>query len=124
MRSILTGLLLATLALPASAALPVGRKAPDFTTSGALAGKPFRLHLAEQLRHGPVVLYFYPKAYTKGCTLEANAFSEARDEFAKAWGAGDRHVGRRSADAQALLGRTLPRQVPGRDRLAEDHQGL
>jgi thioredoxin-dependent peroxiredoxin len=76
MRSILTGLLLATLALPAAAALPIGRKAPDFTTSGALAGKPFRLH-------GPVVLYFYPKAYTKGCTLEANAFSEARDEFAK-----------------------------------------
>ena len=83
MRSILTGLLLATLALPASAALPVGHKAPDFTTSVALAGKPFRLHLAEQLRHGPVVLYFYPKAYTKGCTLEANAFSEVRDEFAK-----------------------------------------
>ena len=83
MRWLLPALLLAALSLPASAALPVGGQAPDFRTMGALAGKPFRLHLAEQLRHGPVVLYFYPKAYTKGCTLEANAFSEAKDEFAK-----------------------------------------
>src|SRR5690348_16598122 len=72
------------LASPALAALNVGAKAPDFVTTGALAGKPFRLHLAEQLRKGPVVLYFYPKAFTKGCTLEAHAFSEAEAEFRKA----------------------------------------
>ena len=74
----------ALLASPALAALNVGAKAPDFVTTGALAGKPFRLHLAEQLRKGPVVLYFYPKAFTKGCTLEAHAFSEAEAEFRKA----------------------------------------
>lgn len=101
MRHYLTGLLLAAAALPAMAALPVGRQAPDFRTMGALAGKPFRLHLAEQLRSGPVVLYFYPKAYTKGCTLEANAFSEAKDEFAKH---GARVIGM-SADDLATLKR-------------------
>ncbi len=99
-RSII-GLMLAAVTLPAMAALPVGRQAPDFKTMGAVAGKPFRLHLAEQLRHGPVVLYFYPKAYTKGCTLEANAFSETKDEFAKA---GARVIGM-SADDLATLKR-------------------
>lgn len=85
MRNLLLGFALAALAaLPASAALPVGAKAPDVVTTGALAGKPFRLHLARELRKGPVVLYFYPKAFTEGCTLEARAFSEASDEFRKA----------------------------------------
>jgi peroxiredoxin len=81
-----TLLALAALALvpgPAIAALPVGAKAPDFTTTGALAGKPFKLHLKQQLRHGPVVLYFFPKASTKGCTLEAHAFSDASAQFKK-----------------------------------------
>ena len=99
MRHVLTALLLAVVAIPAVAALPVGKKAPDFKTMGALAGKPFRLHLAEQLRHGPVVLYFYPKAYTKGCTLEANAFSEAKDEFAKH---GARVIGMSADDLDTL----------------------
>ena len=76
------GLVLA--AVPVSAALPIGRTAPDFRTMGALNGKPFRLHLAEQLKSGPVVLYFYPKAFTKGCTFEARAFSEASPQFAAA----------------------------------------
>lgn len=81
----LIGFVLAvTIASPGLAALPVGAKAPDFVTSGAVAGKPFRLHLARELRKGPVVLYFYPKAFTKGCTLEAHAFSEASGEFRKA----------------------------------------
>ncbi len=70
-------------ATPATAALRVGAKAPDFVTSGALAGKPFQVHLKQQLRKGPVVLYFYPKAFTKGCTLEARAFSEAAGRFRK-----------------------------------------
>lgn len=77
---------LALAALPAAAvpALPEGARAPDFRTTGALAGRPFRLHLAEQLRHGPVVLYFYPRAFTAGCTAEANAFSTAAPEFRRA----------------------------------------
>ncbi|GAA3998330.1 peroxiredoxin [Sphingomonas humi] len=88
-----------TLAVPASAALPVGAKAPDFTTMGALNGKPFNLHLKEQLRHGPVVLYFYPKAFTEGCTLEAKAFSDATPEFRKA---GARVVGMSADDLDTL----------------------
>lgn len=81
----LIGLVVAiTAASPAMAALPVGAKAPDFVTTGAVAGKPFQLRLARELRKGPVVLYFYPKAFTQGCTLEAHAFSEASGEFRKA----------------------------------------
>ena len=81
MRKFFAGLLIASLAIPAWSALPKGSKAPDFTTTGALAGKPFKLHLKDQLRHGPVVLYFFPKAFTKGCTLEAHAFIDASAEF-------------------------------------------
>ncbi len=76
--------LAATIASPAAAALPVGARAPNIVTTGAIAGKPFQLHLARELRKGPVVLYFYPKAFTKGCTLEAHAFSDASAEFRKA----------------------------------------
>jgi peroxiredoxin len=83
MRNFLLGIALTALAAPTFAALPVGSKAPDFTTTGAIAGKAFRLHLADQLKHGPVVLYFFPKAFTQGCTLEAHAFSDAAPEFKK-----------------------------------------
>ena len=76
--------LLVGVSTPAHAALPVGATAPNFSTNGALAGKPFRLNLAAQLKKGPVVLYFFPKAFTKGCTLEARAFSEANADFKKA----------------------------------------
>jgi peroxiredoxin Q/BCP len=89
MRKLLLGiaaasLMSAVMSAPAAAALKVGAKAPDFVTQGALGGKAFRLHLARELRKGPVVLYFFPKAFTKGCTLEARAFSEANAEFRKA----------------------------------------
>jgi peroxiredoxin Q/BCP len=85
MRRLITALSsVCLLAGPASAALPVGKKAPDFVTQGSLGGKEFRLHLKRQLAKGPVVLYFYPKAFTEGCTLEARAFSEAMPEFRKA----------------------------------------
>ena len=69
---------------PAMAALAAGEKAPDFTTRGALAGKVFTLNLAEQLKHGPVVLYFFPAAFTPGCTIEAHEFAEASAAFKKA----------------------------------------
>jgi thioredoxin-dependent peroxiredoxin len=85
MRKLLLGLAAAALtAMPVSAALPVGAKAPDFTTTGAVAGKSFKVHLAQQLRKGPVVLYFFPKAFTSGCTAEAHAFSESIADFRKA----------------------------------------
>ena len=100
MRKALLGLTLAVaLALPAQAALPVGAEAPDFTTTGAIAGKPFKLQLKDQLRNGPVVLYFFPKAFTKGCTLEAHAFSEATDEFKQA---GARVIGLSTDDLPTL----------------------
>jgi len=65
----------------ATSALAVGAKAPDFTTRGALAGKIFTLTLSDQLKKGPVVLYFFPAAFTPGCTAEAHEFAEATDEF-------------------------------------------
>jgi peroxiredoxin len=82
-----------------AAALPVGATAPDFRTTGAIAGKPFNLHLKDQLRHGPLVLYFYPKAFTQGCTLEAKAFADAMPEFRKA---GARVVGMSADDLDTL----------------------
>jgi thioredoxin-dependent peroxiredoxin len=65
----------------ANAELPVGARAPAFATQGALAGRAFGFNLRAALRRGPVVLYFYPKAFTQGCTLEAHAFAEASDDF-------------------------------------------
>ena len=69
---------------PLAAALPAGAQAPDFTTYGAVGGRPFKLHLKDQLKSGPLVLYFFPKAFTQGCTLEAKAFADAMPQFRKA----------------------------------------
>ena len=66
------------------AELPAGARAPAFAARGALAGRPFTIRLADALKRGPVVLYFYPKAFTQGCTLEAHAFAEASDDFRRA----------------------------------------
>ena len=68
-------------AAPTWAALAVGDAAPDFTVAAALGGKEFRLSLADSLKKGPVVLYFYPKAFTSGCTVEAHEFAEATPRF-------------------------------------------
>jgi peroxiredoxin len=72
---------LASIPVSGSAQLSTGVRAPTFTTQGALAGQTFTFDLQRSLRNGPVVLYFYPKAFTQGCTLEANAFAEAMDDF-------------------------------------------
>jgi peroxiredoxin Q/BCP len=63
------------------AALSNGVKAPDFKVPATLGGKEFEFSLADALKKGPVVLYFYPAAFTPGCTLEAHAFAEATPEF-------------------------------------------
>jgi thioredoxin-dependent peroxiredoxin len=76
----------AMLSAPLYAALAPGVQAPDFTTQASLAGNPFTFSLADALKKGPVVLYFYPAAFTKGCTIEAHNFAEATDKF-KALGA-------------------------------------
>lgn len=85
MRKLIFAIVAASLAAtPATAALKVGDKAPDFTTVGAVGGKDFKIHLAEMLKNGPVVLYFFPKAFTSGCTAEAHAFSQSIGDFKKA----------------------------------------
>jgi len=71
------------LAASARAALPVGSTAPDFQLQASLAGKPMPFSLAQALKKGPVVLYFFPAAFTSGCTKEAHDFAEATPEFAR-----------------------------------------
>ena len=77
------GLSLAVIAPQGIAALQQGAKAPDFTLSAAQGGKPFSLSLKQTLKKGPVVLYFFPAAFTPGCTIEAHLFAEASDDFNK-----------------------------------------
>ncbi|MEQ9021397.1 MAG: redoxin domain-containing protein, partial [Pseudomonadales bacterium] len=67
----------------AYAALDAGTEAPDFSALASLGGEGFEFNLAESLEQGPVVVYFYPKAFTSGCTIEARMFAEATDEFAQ-----------------------------------------
>ncbi|MBC7858102.1 MAG: peroxiredoxin [Burkholderiaceae bacterium] len=72
--------------LPAVAALNPGQSAPDFQAPASLAGKTFSFSLKESLKKGPVVLYFYPSAFTAGCNIQAHTFAENHDKF-KAAGA-------------------------------------
>src|SRR6202047_500404 len=85
-RTMTLGLGCFALVSPLYAALKPGAQAPDFTTQATLAGKPFKFSLAKSLKNGPVVLDFYPAAFTPGCTVEAHEFAEATDKF-KALGA-------------------------------------
>jgi len=78
--------LAAVLAMPAYAALKQGDAAPDFKAPASLAGKEFQFSLKDALKKGPVVVYFYPAAYTGGCNIQAHTFSENSDKF-KAAGA-------------------------------------
>ena len=80
-RSLLVAATALAVAIPVYAALPDGTKAPDINTQATLAGKEFKFSLAEALKQGPVVLYFYPAAFTPGCTVEAHEFAEATDKF-------------------------------------------
>ncbi len=72
---------LAAIPLTAGAALDVGERAPDFATPAALGGKVYRYSLAESLKKGPVVLYFFPAAFSEGCSIEAHEFAEAIPQF-------------------------------------------
>jgi peroxiredoxin len=82
-RILAIGLAAALMAAPAYAALKVGESAPDFSADAAQAGKTFPFHLADALKKGPVVLYFFPAAFTSGCTLEAHEFAEAAADYKK-----------------------------------------
>ncbi|MDR3414895.1 MAG: peroxiredoxin [Nevskia sp.] len=84
LRHSLIWLLSSVLALPALAALKEGDTAPDFTAPASLAGKAFTFSLKQALKQGPVVVYFYPSAYTGGCNLQAHTFSINQEKFAAA----------------------------------------
>ena len=82
MNRLLVGILVsATLAVPAFAALKLNDKAPDFSAKASLAGKEFDFSLKAALKKGPVVVYFYPSAFTGGCNIEAHTFAENKDKF-------------------------------------------
>lgn len=76
--ALLGALLIAT---PALAALQVGDTAPNFTAKASMGGKVFNFDLAAALKKGPVVLYFYPAAFSVGCTIEAHDFADAMDQY-------------------------------------------
>jgi thioredoxin-dependent peroxiredoxin len=83
-RLLLGTLLMSVAALPAMAALKDGDSAPRFTAQASLAGKTFQFSLKKALKKGPVVVYFYPSAYTGGCDIEAHTFAQDSDKFAAA----------------------------------------
>src|SRR3954471_5760290 len=80
-RFLIGALMSAVVTLPAVAALKQGEKAPDFSAKASLAGKEFSFSLADALKKGPVVVYFYPAAFTGGCNIEAHTFAENKDKF-------------------------------------------
>lgn len=80
-RFLIAFLLSGAVAFPAVAALKPGAKAPDFATRASLDGKEFDFSLAEARAKGPVVVYFYPSAYTAGCNIEAHTFAENKAKF-------------------------------------------
>jgi thioredoxin-dependent peroxiredoxin len=122
MKMILAGLVLSgALAYPAVAALKEGAKAPEFTAPASLAGKEFTFALKDALKKGPVVVYFYPAAFTGGCNTQAHAFSENSDKFAAA---GARIIGV-SLDKIATLNQFSadPQYCAGKIPVASDEDG-
>lgn len=122
MKTLLTlmGLLTAALVFPARAELMVGDKAPDFETEAAMAGDAFHFSMAEARSKGPVVVYFYPAAFTPGCTVEANEFAQAIDDFA-ALGATVIGV---SADDIATLKKFSVKECQGKFAVAADEDKM
>jgi peroxiredoxin Q/BCP len=86
MKKLIIAAFFAFAATPAFASLKIGDHAPDFTAPATLGGKEFTFHLADALKNGPVVVYFYPAAFTQGCTVEAHEFAAAIPQY-KALGA-------------------------------------
>src|ERR1700742_1295033 len=83
-RFLIGSLLSIAMAVPAVASLKPSDKAPDFSAKASLAGKEFDFSLKSALKKGPVVVYFYPSAYTGGCDAEAHAFAELKEKFTSA----------------------------------------
>ena len=74
-------LIAAVMAVPAFAALKLNDQAPDFSAKASLAGKEFNFSLKDALKKGPVVVYFYPSAFTGGCNIEAHTFAVNKEKF-------------------------------------------
>ena len=82
MNRLLAGVLVAAaMAAPVFAALKQNDKAPDFSAKASLDGKDFEFSLKSALKKGPVVVYFYPSAFTGGCNIEAHTFAENKEKF-------------------------------------------
>ena len=115
------GLLAAFSASPALAALKVGDTAPDFSAAGSMGGKDFSFNLKTALKKGPVVVYFYPSAYTGGCDAEAHAFAEMKDKFTAA---GATIIGVSGDDIQRLNAFSAdPSYCAGKFAVASDAEG-
>ena len=116
-----TGVLAALLAVPGFAALQPGAAAPDFTATASQAGKDFTFSLKQALARGPVVVYFYPAAYTGGCDLEAHTFATEKDKFTMA---GATIIGV-SADSIGRLNQfsSDPKYCAGKFAVASDPDG-
>ncbi len=84
LRTLIFAVFLALAPAASQAALRAGDHAEDFSIPAAQGGKDFTFHLADALKKGPVVLYFYPKSFTSVCTVEAHEFAEAMEDFAAA----------------------------------------
>ncbi len=80
-RVLVAALMTGICAFPALAALKQGERAPDFSAKASLAGKEFEFSLKAALQKGPVVVYFYPSAFTGGCNLEAHTFADNKEKF-------------------------------------------
>ena len=119
--SVVAGTLAALLALPGLAALKPGAPAPAFTATASQAGKDFTFSLRQALAKGPVVVYFYPAAYTGGCDLEAHTFATEKDKFTQA---GATIIGV-SADSLARLNQfsSDPKYCAGKFAVASDPDG-
>lgn len=119
--SVVAGTLAALLALPVLAALQPGAPAPDFTATASQGGKDFTFSLKQALAKGPVVVYFYPAAYTGGCDLEAHTFATEKDKFTRA---GATIIGV-SADSLARLNQfsSDPKYCAGKFAVASDPGG-
>lgn len=111
----------ALIAVPGFAALKTGAAAPDFTATASRAGKDFTFSLKQALAKGPVVVYFYPAAYTGGCDLEAHTFATDADQFTRA---GATIIGV-SADSIARLNQfsSDPNYCAGKFPVASDPDG-
>jgi peroxiredoxin len=120
-RALVTIGLSAALVLPAYAALKPGAAAPDFAARASLAGKEFKFSLKDALKKGPVVVYFYPSAYTGGCNLEAHTFSENKEKFDAA-GASIIGVSRDSIDRLNVFSAD-PEYCAGKFAVASDADG-